>query len=577
MISYLDKMNKIKLFVSYQHNIDSNLAAHIESVLPQRINNVEVIADKSAIQVSEDIHEKISEALDDCHCLIVPSSSTNSSEVSRELIQAWERGKEIIFVSEKETRTDIDLGQHLDFLTGKLMISYTDFNDLIRQLIDYFENKTVEDFEIIPKSFREIQKRLIDRKINRDTDNVSRFQRELIRKILDETKSEISNILGLDYTLDVGIERNFIIRAESIFKNADEVYAISLDHISTFWTQVRQKAKEYVDNQVPNTIRLFVFSTPKIANSYREILQASHQSYGHTGAVLLCSLDSYHMFLRKYLSSSRNLDRYLGKDFGILRYMNRDIEAFLDNSELKFNTIDLNSTRLGLNYKGLISDFERLKKLDFEEPYVEEYRQDRPQVIIKKWNPDCFRDNDVWSQELLKLFPKQTSGEMYHLVCFKDKNGNFRGKLHEIVAKLKQKKDRLGIKEIWFGRQPEQQEKPVIDHIFKGKLKISKDYDYILMMKFEDYERMKTYYENQQHSLLREDLYASMNEGLKYLFQELKSFSQQDKVLKVYENLVEEVVSHYMVRHDFLGEEDVFHIVQESPIPFLDTWMTRTF
>ena len=85
-------MKNIKVFFSYQWSSGDTLRAAVISFL-EKLENVEVVVDKNVVQPSDIIHERISENLDICDCVLVSTKSFSSTEVISELVRADERGK----------------------------------------------------------------------------------------------------------------------------------------------------------------------------------------------------------------------------------------------------------------------------------------------------------------------------------------------------------------------------------------------------------------------------------------------------------------------------------------------------
>lgn len=556
---------KIKVFISYKWETDENLRAAISSYL-RSIENVEIIVDIGVIQPSENIHEVISEKIDECDCLLVSVNSLMSMEVASELIRAHERCKPI-FLLQKREENRINIPLYLFFLTDSLRITYSRIDELNILLRNHFERKCKADFQILPYELKLIKNSI------KDLRPLAKFRSELIKRILDEAYKEIKEVEDKEreYKIDVGIEKNFLVRARSIFENADEVYAVSNESVSTFWTDSKNKllAEDYISRQPKNTIRLFVFSSIRTASKYRYILQASHNSYGKDGRVFICSLRSYTNLLEKFSNGSSELVKtYLEQDFGILVYnLNSEksyIEAFLDHSELKFKKIDIDLLNK-INYKELILYLNNRKNLGYEEVFEDKNGDEK--INIKRWNPKCIEYEEFLKRDLKGIFPEERSGDVYHLLFFKDYENNLERKILEVKNLLSLYRKELGIKFIWFGKKTEKI--PVADLSY-GDLRLSFHYDYILMIRFDSYNDLRIYYSNQRHSEIRKNFYSNFNEGLGILYQyvdELRE-SEPHRAVPIFEKVIEEIVSNYMVRYDFVDKEDIDSIIKEPPYPF---------
>lgn len=559
-------VKKIRVFISYQRSTGSELRAAIAHGL-QKLDNVEVIVDKDVIEYSDVIHKRISQKLDDCDCILVSSKSFDSQEVISELIRADERGKKI-YVLQKENE-EKEIPSHLYFLNDQHKIFYSDVDNLEKQLAEFFKAKNKEDFEVISSYLRPIQEEV-------ELQKLLKFKAELSKKILREAHKEIKQLKSQKYNINVGIEKNFLVRARSIFEEANEVYAVSIDTVSTFWTDVKNRslAEEYIRSQPNNTVRLFVFSSPRIANRYRHILQANHNSYGEAGRVFICSLHSYKNFLEQF-GSVLETETYLTKDFGLLVYMHKNlyseseekyyIEAFLDHSELNFKTVDIFQASK-INYQNLLNYFQELRDLNFENT-SEKKVLGKKKVFIKRWNPKCVNDDTLWQDDLSKLFPEERYGDVYHFVFFKGCNNNLENKIREAKNALSNARKSMQIKSIWFGKKTDRF--PIADFQY-GQLKLGFDYEYVLIMNFANNENLRSYYADRRHSDIRKRLYKNLHGSLELLYEYLDEIREtdQEKGFEIFEKTIEEIVSNYMVRYDFVDKEDIDSIARELPYEF---------
>lgn len=553
-------MKSIKVFFSYQWSSGDTLRAAVISFL-EKLENIEVFVDKNVVLPSDIIHERISENLDACDCVLVSTKSFGSMEVISELVRADERGKKIYILRERSDKTS--LPSCLYFLEDKLQIRYSDIDDLNSKIISLFKDKTKNEFSIISPELRDIQKGV-------NIQNLPEFKGKLVKRILKEANREISQLKEKEYKIDVGVEKNFLIRARSIFESADKIYAVSIDSVSTFWTDQRNKqlAESYIKAQPDNTTRLFVFSSPRAANKFKFILQANHNNYGKNGGVFICSLHSYRNLLEKF-SDPQEAESYMSKDFGILVYeKSKDsqnehfIEAFLDHSELSFRDLDISHPNK-FNYKGLLEYFNSLTTLDFDS-FSEDKGSQNSKILIKRWNPKCVMDTYLWRDELKSIFPEERYGDVYHFVFFRKYDDRLESKVREVKNTLERDKEFMKIKSIWFGKKADTY--PVADFQY-GTLRVGFDYEYVLMMSFESYEDLRVYYSDRKHSDLRKGLYKHLDKSLGLLYEYLDEIRKEDpkKGTDIFESSIEGIVSSHMSRHDFVDKEDIDSIVREEP------------
>lgn len=554
-------MEKIRVFISYNHELEKKLIELIKEGIG-KLDNIELLIDTDYIPYSGHIYERVLRKIDECHCILTSLISiNNSNEVKSELIRGHAKKKEFIIIDDKRNHQP-ELPPYLFFLKHRKRFSYNTEIDLINNLKNYFQNKTIKDFEKLPTEVFALLRELDKRYLN---DNL-KFKRHLIKKIISEAHEEISKVYDQQYITDVGIEKNFLVRAKSIFENATKVYAFSIDRVSTFWEKENNHrlAVEYIKSQPKNTVRLFAFSSARNANRYVNILQANHLRYGEEGRVYICSKDSYRNLIDNF-KTQNNINEYFHQDFGILFHESspNDIimEAILDDTQLKFKFIDLNYPEK-INHQKLILQLDDLRELNYQENSSSKI----PNVSIKRWNPECLNNTSQWVKELKQLFPEPKAGEAYHCVCFKNTNDPIRSIILEIKNEIEYKSQELGIKSMWFGRQAEM--KSVIDSNFKGEIKISKDYDYLLLIKFASKEDMEKYYEVSIHGELREKLYRQMNEELDFMYKCFKDSNKKMDKSFVFEKIIEEIVSKHMIRYDFVDLENIDSIVFQKRISF---------
>lgn len=550
--------NKINVFIAYEWESAQRFKEVAEDTLKSN-SNVKVFFDKIIIEESSDIHERISNSIDQSDCLITTLESLNTMEVVSEVVMANERGKSIyLFRNISKTQKTPKDYKGVYFLYDRPTIDYSNEKELERELNKLFSNKNKNYFNKLPDKVREIEKVI----------NVRRtylpYQPSLINRILKDAKDEILQVIDKPYSIDVGFEKNFLIRAEAIFSTASKVYAISLDEVSTFWKnqQTRKIAQSYIDSQPDNTQRIFVFSSPRSTNAYKEILRRHSNSYGKYGGVYICSKESYLKVMRKIARNS-NLDN---KDFALLQY-DKDyyIEAVLDRSQLEFDKVDIKKRQnKGVNYEKFMSLYEELAKLDEGEIYYQG-KDKSSEISICKWSNQLLHRDFDWEDKLKKLFPQKISGDAFHMVFFKDTDNNLKAKIANIKNKLYSIKDKMNMKYLWFGEKAKITR--VNDSLLKGRIKISHDFDYVLLMQFDNIEYLKIYYENHQHSEIRKDLYENMDTGIKILYSLAKREDEKSKTL-IFEKIIEELVSKYMVRYDFIEQESISSIIGEAAIDF---------
>jgi hypothetical protein len=388
---------------------------------------------------------------------------------------------------------------------------------------------------------------------------------QLVKRILNEVVSEVRSRKQDEYTIDLSVEKNYLLRACPLFKSARSVYAFSVDQVSTFWTNEKNRhlIHEYLNSQPVDTRRIFVFSSPREANQYRRIIQENYNCYGDKGGVFICSLGSYQALMKK-LFSGNEIRKRTAKDFAILVYNqgndNSYVTAQFDGCELTVNALDLATD--DRQYLSLLKVFEELDKINVTDIYT-----DGRNIKIKRWNPECLHNNDIWKEDLLGLFPEKIETCVYHMVYFKNIRHDKEGLLLEIKNDLVQQLEELGIEDIWFGKKGGNM--PVKDSLFNGHLKVNFDFDYVLIVKFRNYNDLLKYYSSDLHSPIRKKLYRQMSDGLGILYNYFDKIELQEKdQSELFEQVIEEIVSKYMVRQDYVETVTIDSIISHPSYDF---------
>ena len=76
--------------------------------------------------------------------------------------------------------------------------------------------------------------------------------------VLERASKELTSLQEGNYKAIVGDASNYLRRAKPVFENAEQVFAVSIDTVSTFWVSTKkyaqQLAKNSVDTQPVNTL-----------------------------------------------------------------------------------------------------------------------------------------------------------------------------------------------------------------------------------------------------------------------------------------------------------------------------------
>jgi serine/threonine protein kinase len=483
--------------------------------------------------------------------------------------------KEIIAESIKETIADsAELDGILQFsesyqrfepfIKTALNLGFNSAVDMQKALLKIMNNDSTNSFFVQNETTGNSE---IDQKINECIKSIrslitqpdQHFRIEILKEILNGLKSELNELNANTYEFDIGTEKNFLLRATPLFENAHKVYAISLDTISSFWTKSeRQSVRIYIERQPINTIRLFVFKTPKRAHQYSKILDANDRWYGSSaagnkgsGMVLVSSFESYQNFLSSY--TDLNLGEYQEKDFGLLNYGDYFIEATLDISQLRFRE---QTNHRETKFKRMIEKLDELLML-------QEGEMD-PITKFLKWSPSFLNNRELWAEKLSKMFEMRAGREYYHLVFFAPSVGQ------QIVVETKrrliEKRKELGLDDVWVGTR---QRANVADGEFGGLIDTGKDDEWnrILIMRFQGKDDMVKFYHHPIHSKIRKFAFSNFNNQLDNLYKQLLEEKDNFKRLELYHH-IEREAKQFMERRDYVDAEDIYDLVKHEPIFF---------
>jgi hypothetical protein len=292
--------------------------------------------------------------LDTVDCLLLWASADTMAdlEVVEELTRAQERGVRIIPILDPENKPSDTAFLHdivfIPYKSGEGLGTFlNDVTTLLQKLCEE------EDGQLL----RVIQRNRQLVKLARDVTSQGAqqpFRAGIIKDLLEEVEHEIEGIAKGYYGTDIGIERSFLRRASTLFSSAQQIYAVSYDEISGFWTapHLSADADEYRKKQPTNTVRLFVFGSAASADRHRRVLQEHHSQYGKDGAVLICSTATYSELVVPNVSTEGGLtNRWRDVDFGVLQWwqsqgtaLTETVLAILESSRLVFKNVSLSST-----------------------------------------------------------------------------------------------------------------------------------------------------------------------------------------------------------------------------------------
>lgn len=550
----------MQVFISYSW---ANFA--LRAIVYGELHAAEIRAlyDEIEVPVGDDLWVTISSFLNkaDCVAPILTPQSISNPRVLEELVRAHERNIPIIPLCE----TGLDTRQLPSFIENALQIRFSDAQDLSIQcrakLVPQLRERAARQanlpyprkrYQSIFRNMREVEGR------------EQPFRERMADALLESLDHELDR-LSENFSIDLGAERNFLIRANPLFSSATSVYATSLDSISTFWVSkdLRRSAKEYIRNQAKETVRLFVFDNALSAHMYSHVLDYHNEQYGASGAVLLCSASSYRKLLHR-LGVSADL---VHTDFAFLEVDGVRVLAELDGKCLKFEVV------------------QRGRPLDFpihHEPFVSLMKQlakttpgecnpsfDGDGVQVLRWSSEFIDDRLIWSARLKQLFGSDSiSGDVYHQITFTN--------AVDPKAIIKARDDLLAMhssgtldyESIWLGQSYSVE---IREPIHNAPLSSATDeYLYILLIQFRTRDDFHRYMTSPEHARVRRDLYCSFDEGIGALYEQADDLRARRRDTSAIFKQIEDIASTFIIRRDFTADQWIDDIVRTKPYTFSD-------
>ncbi len=410
-------VTEFNIFLSYSWK-DYTAKEEIIKTLDD-IQDTNLMVDHIHIPKGEYIFEKISDLIDKANILLILISkdSVKSLSVRDELILAHERGCEIIEVCIEQNCQDLE-PYIPSFLKGRNRLLLTDdIKSLIKRKRDTFY-KTGFKYTL-RKEFSKLRQHIYQ------IDRESEFDNVILRNILSKVNSEAKQIENKNYEVDLSRSNDFLRRAGSIFHSADNVYAITVSWISDFWSDDNNANDtfDYLIDQKPNTIRLFVFDKPEEVKRFQEILDANYEIYGVDGAVLVTSKEFYETKILDQIGvGNKDRQEFINKDFGVLVYRNFEIYAWLDKTILGFTDVSLGRQEFGIDYKQFKTYLSKLQ----EKIGIGEFKNG-----VYRWSGE--ETKDFFHNVYDVLFPKTLQDTIMHIILFKEYN------IVESIAEIKSK------------------------------------------------------------------------------------------------------------------------------------------
>ena len=366
-------MEKLNVFISYSWKQKLERSVLVSCLKDSTL--LRIIVDIDRINTADPIHPRISQLIDEADVVVclITQDSLLSTEVREELVRAHERGKVIVPV----VRPDLDQSRLPHFLRDLNCISYS--NDSFEETARQVRSKLldIQPQPHLSKDLQKIKSAVLTNEI------VPRFKAEIIGRVLRNALDEIRYLSSDVFRFDIGVERNFLFRAEPLFQNASEIDAISLSSVSSFWLDplAQALARQYTKSQPSATRRLFVLDSEKEFDQYIAIFNLHYETYGKDGGVLITSMNGYSELLNEIVPSAASQQKYMSHDFGILRFAN-GIDTSIVHAELNRGVLECRVLPFMISYE---IDHERMREIFLSfvnaSPWLINYRSQR----IVRW------------------------------------------------------------------------------------------------------------------------------------------------------------------------------------------------
>lgn len=576
----------LKVFVSYSWDL-LNVRAAIQERL--RLLDVIPVVDREIVShENRSIHENIRKHLleSDLVVVVFAQETLKSVEVREELTLAHTWGIPVICFVDKNLDSN-DRDKIPWFLRDKLECRYnsqskSSTDEILEQLNGVINRKLTEKTK--PDSNNTFSKLEIHRIIRAsnerlmDINDQEHFRLSIAQNVVRALNQELENLSRSDYTVDLSLDQNFLLRASGLFANATRIYATSIDSLSSFWIANNpENAIGYTRIQPSNTMRLFVFSSALSMHQYRYVLTEQHKQYGSDGAVFMCSIDSYNLLVGSLLNA--NLRRRLaGKDFAFLEFGDQAKPYLTTLSSDTLHCKQLDSASVYSSLKDAFDNFACLQKLERDDQYK-----------VLKWVPSFANHDPDWKLALEALFSPEARSlsrrQVFHHIFFHSRvvTGNNAKALESAIVKAisvlrqipKRRDDsEMLIKNITFGQMIPSESinnLKVLDGRFKGQIIIGnhhlETFPYCLSMALDSIEDLEYYYSHPLHSEAREEIFSACDDRIRKLYKMIHNESSPQIKADLY-HAIEGIANGIVVRADYFDVDRLDYVLKTEPVKF---------
>jgi nucleoside phosphorylase len=401
---------------------------------------------------------------------------------------------------------------------------------------------------------------------------IAPFKYQLIRNMVVNTVRSAGGILVDRYSQRLDHGHHFLSPAIHLFGMAQKVCAVSLDMVSTFWLDERNRATaiRYLNNQAADSVsRLFVFSDADNAHKYAIVLDAHAEAYSN---VFVCSIDCYVNRIWPLFKGSQSLDDLLKCDYGVLEYRGGEIiYSSLTDQILEYRKVSSDGSEMGeIDYAAMVRVFDEWKS-------IPRGQLGGPGGEVLRWDKGLWKGHEEWTNLLTKMFSERTPQALHLLLLYgrgieqdemvRNLTEIKRQMIHAAANERKSLREKYGIQWIWIGNRPEVHEPK--DGLYHGKLNVNEFAPRALVcMHFAEYEKLKGFEEDEGHAQIRKSIYSAIDERVKTLYAIAGMQKRPLAKAAVFEAL-EGMVSHKILRWDYKSSETIPEMIMTTkPYPF---------
>ena len=399
-----------------------------------------------------------------------------------------------------------------------------------------------------------------------------RWQLDLAHSVIQNALTELSSLNTHHFSSVVGGGYNFLMRAMPVFQNASRVYASSVDTVSGFWMspdRVDQRTvRDYWRAQPSQTFRLFVFSSPENAHNYVHILNAHARRYGETGRVYLCSAFAYRQVLDSIGEGS------MDQDFAVLDYESSTGEQATFKASLEAGRFTVTREVRGSVVR-LMEDFKQFF-LRLEGLPQGEFNQ---QLSVMRWQVDLQTTPERWAS-CLKLIFGSNRPDVLHMVfvartivtgstAVRKQLSQVMRDLRALLSDVRAKRSNILLKDFWVG---EGLGIAAHDPTTNGRIETddSDSFPCVFLMRFDDSQSLKLWYEDPRHATIRRRLYELLDDRMPQMFLHMDAKNGREREHLYAE--IERLAAAYLRRRDYVEADTIDDIVLRPsfrpPVPF---------